>query len=507
MKALVQFLILAVGAALGLAIGFALRSPAAPRPGSPESHAAHTAIKPTPANLRTQESPSRRQLTITRAHDDSPLVTQLARDLSLSSRVARWLYWLQATENAALPDFPRLAGLANGDVAATRMVASRWVQLDLSHLCNTLAAAQGQRTLPIDELGETMFLEWARRDPDAAIAALQGTNNFGTRKLWRYNVAGYLVEKDPERGLRALSEWGMDDFAPRMTGVAKWAAANPRHAAEVTLAHPAGYTSELAIEIIAREWSRKDPAGAMEFACAGPGALASSLAGAILKSWAGRNLQQAADWLGQTDVVLRRRLSPAFVEAWAKVDPNSALAWCETNLTGSSLAQTLGGIVNGVAQRNVKAAAEFVSRMKLSTARAEAAAVVAKHWFPGWRSGKPAPTEAITWLAKLDPASTKRVLEQVQWKWSNGDPKTMARVLATLESERVPRSADLNVARALSWQNPQEAFDWANQLPADRAPAASREAYAEWRQSQPELAKKWLSELAPADPRRKVFLQ
>lgn len=504
MKFLVQLLGIAVGAGLGLAVGLAWRSKAEQQS---NSHELHAETKPMSDNARKRDFLSRRNLTLTRAHDDSPLVTQLARDVSISSRVARWLYWLQATENASLSDFPRLAGLAKSDATATRLVASRWVQLDLRHLRNTLAAAQDKRTLPIDELGEVLLLEWARRDPDAAIAALQGTNNFGTRKLWQFNVGGYLVEKDPERGLRALSEWGIDNFAPRMTGVAKWAAANPRHAAEVALAHPAGYTSELAIETIGKEWSRTDPAGAMEFACARPGSLASSLASTVLKGWAGQNIQQAAVWLAQADVSIRRRLSPAFVEVWANVDPNNALAWCESNLTGTSLAQTLGRIVNGVAQKNLMGAAEFVANMKPSPARAEAAAAVAKNWFPSWRSGKPAPTDAITWLSGLDPASTRRALEQVQWKWSNGDPKGMAELLATLESDKVPRSADLNVARSLARQSPQEAFAWASRLPTDRSLAASREAFVEWRHSQPEGAKQWLNDLPPSDPRRKVFLQ
>src|SRR5439155_17540525 len=109
-----------------------------------------------------------------------------------------------------------------------------------------------------------------------------------------------------------------------------------------------------------------------------------------------------ADWLARSDAITRHRLSPAFVQVWAKTDPTNALAWCESNLTGSSLAQTVGSIVNGAAERDVMAAAEFVTNMRISPARAEAAASVAKHWFPTWRSGKPAPAAAIIWMAGLD---------------------------------------------------------------------------------------------------------
>ena len=505
MKYLVQLLGVIVAAALGLAIGFTCRGLKTDRRAESTELRAETTTKSD--DSRKQDLFASRKLNVTHSSDDSPLATQLARDLALSSRVARWLYWLEAVEKASLADFPRLARLANGDTTATRLVASRWVQLDLPHLFNTLSDAQDRRALPVDELAGVLFLEWARRDPDAAVAALQGTNSLGIREMWRFNVAGYLVEKDPERGLRALSEWGIDNFAPLMSGVAKWAAADPRHATEVVLAHPAGYTSQLAIETIGKEWAQVDPVAAIEFASARPGQLATALASTVLKNWAGTNIAQAADWLARSDPITRHRLSPAFVEAWAKTDPNSALAWCELNLTGSSLAQTMGSIVNGVAQKDLPAAAEFVTSMKPSSARAEAAAAVAKNWFPTWRSGKPVPAAAITWLAALDSSSTRRVIEQVQWKWSNGDVKSMAEFLATVASDRVPLSADFNAARALVRQNPPDAFAWANRLPTERGLAAAREAFVEWRHSQPELAMQWLSDLPPTDPRRKLLLK
>jgi hypothetical protein len=504
MKFLVQLLGVAIAAGVGLGIGSVWRVKAERRP---DAHELRAAIATRPDDSPNRGSLPESKRAVTRVADDSPLATQLARDLSTSSRVARWLYWLEAIEKASLSDFPRLAGLAKGDTTATRLVALRWVQLDLQHLFNTLAASQDRGTFPTDELAEVLLLEWARRDPDAAVAALQGTNHFGTRETWRFNVAGYLVEKDPERGLRALSEWGIDNFAPLMSGVARWAAADPRHATEVVLAHPAGYTSQLAMETIGKEWAKVDPAGAMEFAAVKRGPLATALASTVLKTWASRNIEQAADWLARADAITRHRLSPAFVEAWAKIDPNNALAWCESNLAGSSLAQTVGSIVNGVAERELMIASAFVTSMKPSPARAEAAASVARNWFPTWRSGKPAPATAIAWMAGLDAASARRALEQVQWKWSNGDPTSMAEYVAMIGSDFVPSSADRNVARSLARQNPQEALAWASRLPANRSLAAGRDAFVEWRHSQSESAMKWLNDLSFSDPRREFFLK
>lgn len=506
-RSLAKLLVLVIAVALGLGLGSLLRAKAA--------RLEISATSPDP-DLRADESKmsDSRASTMSlaaRLRADSSLPALLARELVVSSRVARWLHWLEAVEQATPADLPRLAELAKGDATATRLVASRWVQLDLQHMFDTLAAdVQDRRSLPVDELAEVLLPELARRAPDAAIAALQGTNSFGTRESWRYIVAGYLIEKDPERGLRALAEWGVDNFAPRMTGVTRWAAADPRRASEAVLAHPAGYTSELAMKTIGKEWAKSDPAGGLEFASskfAKSGDLATTLAHALLQAWAAQGLTPVADWLARSDGATRQRFSPAVVEVWARTDAQGALAWCETNLTGVDLARTVASIVESAAQKNVSAAGEFVLGMSPSPARARAAAAVAKHWFPGWRSGQPAPTAAIAWLAGLDSASAKRALEQIQWKWSNGDPKGMAEFVASVGSDKVPASADLSVARGLARQDPSGALAWASRLPDQRSFAAVREAFVEWHYAQPEAARKWLNALPPSDPRRNPFLQ
>lgn len=502
MKKLFHSLIVVVAAGLGLGVGFAWRGKSEARSHLPEARATAAAT----GDFRAKDSRPAGKFTFVRAHDDSPLATQLERDLNLSSGVTRRLYWLEGVERASRSDLSRLARLAHGDATATRLLASRWVELDVRHLFDTLAATTDQRGFPANELAEVLFEEWPRRDPDAAIAALSGTNGFGTRDTWRLHVASLLVEKDPERGLRALSSWRIDNFSPRMSGVAKWAAADPRHAAEFALAHPVGYASPLVMEAIGREWAKADPVRAMEFASSKPGELRSALANNVLKTWAGQNLRDAAGWLAVADTSTRHRLGAAFVEAWAMHDANGALAWCEANLSDASLAQAVGGVVKSAAQNDVTGAAGFVTAMQPSPARAEAAAAVARQWFPGSLSGKPVPPAAIAWMAGLDPDSARRALEQIQWRWSICDPKSMAEFLATTSSEKVPISADTTLARNLARQSPAEALAWASRLPAGRGLAAGGEAFAEWRRAQPESAMQWLNGLPSSDPRREPFL-
>jgi hypothetical protein len=502
-KVFVHLLFIAAGAALGLAVGFALRGHRVPESVDSPAATARSSIVSTGKSNRA----ANRAINVS-PNDDSPLATQLERDLSLSSGVTRWLYWLDAIERAAPSDFPRLARLAQGNTAAMRLVAARWVATAPRQLFDTyLAALKAGNTSFMEEPMRMLFEEWPRNDPEAAIKALNGPEDFGTRGRWRVDLASRLMEIDVERGLGLMVDWHIENFGPRMTAVTKWADADPRHAAAFALEHQAGYATELTLQTIGKEWAKTDPVAALKFCAGQSDGAALTLATAALKEWAARDFNAAADWLGKADARSRDQLSPSFVETWAKQDAAAALAWSEANLTGNSLAPAVGSVLTGAAEQNVDAAAALVAGMNPSSARAEAAVAVAKKWLPEFSSGKPAPPEAIAWLSNLDAVSLRRVLGEVQWQWSSSDPASMAKFLAARSSDQVPDSAYSILGRELARRNPTDALDWASRLPADRALSAGADAFAEWRRTQPEPAIKWLNDLPSGDPRRLPYFQ
>lgn len=505
MKILLNSLLVIAAAALGLTLGVAWRKTSGPIAARAESASATSA---SPTGAPAKPSRASNQLTFVRLNDDSPLATKLERDLSMSSGVTRWLYWMEALEKAAPADFPRLARLAQGNSTALRFVAARWVEVNPRHLFDTLVAASKDRSgLHAEELAIVLFDEWPKRDADGAIAALSATNEFAGSAKWRWRVATAIIEKDVERGLRLLSEWHIDNYGPRLTAVAKWAAADPRHAAEFALQHPAGYVTDLTMEIIGKQWAKVEPGRALEFAATQPGKPGSALATAVLKQWASQDLSEAGNWLASADAHTRNRLGPTFVEAWAKQDAQGALTWCEENLAGSSLAQAVAGVMKGAAARNVGGAAKLVAAMEPSPARAEAAVEVAQKWFPGYSSDKPVKPATLAWLASLDADSAKRVLDEIHWRWAESDPKSLADFLASSSSQVAPTHIYSALARQMARKNPAEALEWASGLSADRALSAGSEAFSEWRFSQPEAAMKWLNALPSADTRRQPFLE
>ena len=500
MKVFVNLIIMMLAATAGLAIGFLWHGRNASTASAETPTTGSVAMVSRTSRFSTRNRPA------TMSFPDSPLATQLARDLSMSSGVTRWLLWMEAVEKASLADFPRLAQLAAGDSTRIRLLAAKWVELNPQHLFEyIMATTKGGRAASVTELTSVLMEEWPKRDLEGAIAAANGTNDLGLRRQWRMQMATAVFDKDVERGLRLFSEWNIENYSPRMNAVAKWAASNPQHAAAFTLANPAGYASQSVMETVGKEWAKIDPAAALAYATSQRGDLATRLATTTLKEWAGRDLQAAAQWLSNADTVTRERLSAPFIEAWAKTDANAAFAWCESNLAGTAQERAVTGVFKGAAAKNVTGAAEGVLAMEPSAARTAAAVAVAEKWFPSYGSDKSVAPETLAWISKLDVASARKVLENLQWRWSDSDPKAMAAFLATLSSEQIPENGYSTLARSMARKNPVEAIQWASQLPSDHSLSAATDAFQEWQRSQPDVARKWVTDLPASDSRRPML--
>ena len=297
-------------------------------------------------------------------------------------------------------------------------------------------------------------------------------------------------------------------FTPSMRGVAKWAAENPREAAEFAMGVRSHYPASAAMKTIGEQWAKIDPAAAMTYAEGQENSLGGTLAGSILKTWAERDLSAAAEWLAKSDQSKRNKLSAPVVEQWAKSDPAAALLWCEENLAGSSLTKAAAGVLRGAAEKDPQGAARLVLVMQPSATRSAAAVEVAAKILPGRQGSVESPTpETIHWLHSLDPDATRRVLEQAVRYWPDVDAQSMASFLLTTPIDQIPSSVYLLVGRNLARTDPEGALDWANRLPEHARLAGGSDAFANWCQSQPENAMRWLSNTPATDPRRSAYLK
>jgi hypothetical protein len=491
---------IALAIACGLGAGFAIRAWRAP----------NLAAEPA-SSRKTSPETSPRPHAKTSLLPASALVSQAQSDLSLSTGVTRWLVWMTAVEKAKLSDFPALARMGKDLPGAIRMLAARWIDLDPRHLFESCVAGFRTEGFPSEELASLLFEDWIKRDPKAAIAALSTQNGFDSLRMTTINT---LMRSDPELALITMSDWQIDSYGPDMSKVAAWAGKDPRHAAEVALNHPAGYATQLALKSIGETWGNLDPAAALTFAAGHSGAHANELAAAVMAAWAQRDLTKASGWLSQANEATHSQLLPTLMESWGRKDPAAALAWCMENATGSGQKEAVAGLIKGVASKDITSAANLVSSLEPSPARAQAAgafveAIREKNWFPTpfGRENKTLDPQALAWLKTLDPDSLKSALGIAQYGWSSADPQSLADFLTTPAGAPLASSVGLNLALALCRKNPTDALKWADSMPEAQRANTQTTVFNAWRNTQPDAALDWLSALPRHDPRRNPFIR
>jgi len=433
-----------------------------------------------------------------------PLVQQLSEDLSRSTGELRWLHWMDALERAVPADYPRLLRLAGTDSNALRLVASRWMELDPRGLFDHLAA----NGFVQDEVARLLFRDWARRDPEGAIRALDADENQAAPRWLRFQVVNQLMRQDPERGFKVLARWSIGDFGPSMNAVKDWAQTDPRRAAQVVLDHPSGYGSRLGLEAIGEVWAAGDPAAALAFATSQTGQLPTVLARSAIKAWAKRDASAAAEWLASASPAVRNRLSAELMEAWAGQDLAAAIEWSQSELTGGALTRAIEGLVRGAAEKDPAQAAALVSEMKDFRERASAAVAVAQKWIPELDTPNARiPDEMAAWLQSLDEGSRVRAIEATFWNWVGADAPGLARLLGETRDTLLSDDYYGHLARRLARRDPAEAIAWADTLPGTARHEAGAQAFAEWRSTQSESAQEWFRKLPSDDPRRRPYLQ
>ena len=499
MKNLSRPLVITASIALGLLGGVALRMWLHP---AVTTATAPTTSAPAATGTSSQTTVAKGKLNLT-----SSLADKLQQDLALSGGVERWLHWVAAIENAGLEDLPDLARLTRNTPAAQRLLAARWIELNPQHLFNTLNAANAQEQgLPVGELASLLFAEWPKRDPQAVRAALSQPSTLANS--YRHRAVEVFMEQDPELGITVMSEWHISDYYPGTDGIVKWATANPQHAIEFTLAHPAGQFTQSIMETIGKSWGQSDPAAAMDFISKSTavGKSANGFSAAVLKLWADNDLTAAGGWLAAADESTRDRLSPSFVESWAAKDPTAALAWCQQSLEGTAQDQAITGLIKGMAAKDIPAAAALVTALPPSPIRTTASIAMMHAWFLNSSGDTPAPPAAIAWFSSLDPDSITKALENEGWRWGYSDPQSLSEFLKTPAGAHAPLNLINSLARNLVAKDPAAALTWADQLPTAQQPAAQRAVFEQWQQNQPAAALHWLTQLPTTDTRRQPLL-
>ena len=469
--------------------------------------------KSAPSVLNTKISKSSQ---LTEREERKGAIRQTKSNIEQAEGSERWLYWISALENASLDDFPQLARVAQGDESFLQLLAQRWFDADPWHFFRTLEeesnsfSGDQSESFPHDRLGSLIFAKWVQKDADGVIEALSSSAKLLRLADYRITAFSEIMRSDPRRGLLLMNRWEIRNFGPNTQGVVKWAKENPREVAAAILENAAGTGTEHCMEAVASVWAKSDPEGALAFARDAKGTEGAVLRETVFREWSARDIGAASEWLTeQNDPALDDYYRPMVIEAWAKEDPQQALAWCEEHLTGPALTESMTTLMRGVAAVNIELAADLVRDLEPGRPKEQAARMLASQWFPErWSTDSKIPQQAVEWLRSIEENDLKEaILEEVDGAWAEHDAEGYWDFVLEEGNQSLSVSSFHNLVNASMRSDPKGTLEWASGLEGERSLDALDTAFGNWQLIQPTQATAWFRELPNDDARRPAIME
>lgn len=416
----------------------------------------------------------------------------------------RWLVLLGEADEADAARMPALIKAAAGEWEIVSLLAQRWAELDPQHMFKTLRADALTNQPSLDResgLIFTLFGQWAKADPEAAIAALKEPAGLPADGDIRRYVASLIMQSDPARAMKLMIDWKIRNTPLAVSALGKWVDENPRGAAEVATAGDLGSASREIMKRIGTAWAASDPAAALAFAAEKHGTARLQLADAVITEWARRDLKAAVAHLAaEPDAAIRGKLGLPIVESWAAQDPQAALLWANENLKGAARNSAAASIVKAMAAKDTGAAAGFIAGLDEGSAKEQSVNQLLRTWLG--RNRPEDATAAFQWIAAMPKGTTRqRALEDWGDQFIDYAPDVVTAFLESPAGAGAPSDMFNLAARYLAQKNPETAMQWAEKAPAARRNAARDGALKEWLANRPDAATEWVRALPPGEAR------
>ncbi|QTN31781.1 hypothetical protein HZ994_05385 [Akkermansiaceae bacterium] len=355
---------------------------------------------------------------------------------------------------------------------------------------------------------QSLFLKWAKDDPDAAIAKLDLIKGTWDRQQALQGIATALMASDPKRALDMLD--GMTPGASRTNMLASitstWMGQDSDAAIAWINGLPAADRST-ALQNGIWQLTQQDPAKAAAFLSSFPPNNQTS--------------HQYSQLAGQ----------------WAQLDPEAARKWAESLPAGQAREQAMNQIISTIARTDPAKAAAILGGSVLTSQNSHQVGNLLGEWI------KTDQTAALAWLDSLDLRGSARMNVQSQimhsWvsedataasqyalgiqdgksrqqaistlvsAWGNNDP-VAARdwIMNSLEGDSRNQSLN-NLIQALSYQDHSTALEYYKEATANLAPEAIEKTFgatasriaSTWVQHDPKAAAEWVLGLPEGESR------
>ncbi len=354
----------------------------------------------------------------------------------------------------------------------------------------------------------TLFVKWAKDDPDAAIAKLSQIKGTTNRQQALYGIAMALVTSDPNRALQMLEE--MPPGQSRGSMVGSISSAWLRHDSDAAMAWinglPAADRSK-ALQNVTWQLAQEDPAKAAELLSSLPAGNQSvhqfsQLAG----QWAQQDLEAARKWVeslpaGRT----REQALSGIIGTLAQTDPAKAAAILGDAVVNNQNSHQVGMIVGAWVKSDQTAALAWLDSLDL---RGDAQQNVHSQFLQNWVD-EDAPAAGRYALGIKDEKSREQAISSLVGAWGRNDPQAAKEwIMTTLEGDS--KNSSLNsLIRSLSHQDYSTALRYYQEATANLAPEAVEKTFGStasqiarnWVQHDPKAAGQWVMTLPEGESR------
>jgi hypothetical protein len=271
-----------------------------------------------------------------------------------------------------------------------------------------------------DSGASVIALEWAKLDPDAALAwanTLSGRDKGAALNA----VLGEMASKDPQKAVavaatlsgdeqtRAYSEiaekWGLKDFAAAeawintlpaeardramASALESYATSNPEGAAAKVAMMPAGDDRDRAIEDVAGPWARKDPAAAAAWVAQQQTEDIDDAIRPVMSSWANVDPAAAQTWISSLPQgELRDEATATFIWSNRTADPQASIQMAESIEDDGTRNRTIGMTVMRWMQEDREAATSYVQSSTSLSDEAKERLIEGRGGWGGRRGGR-----------------------------------------------------------------------------------------------------------------------
>lgn len=279
---------------------------------------------------------------------------------------------------------------------------------------------------------------------------------FNERILASVLLFGKWAEVDPTAAMAFTDTMGFAGVFVRPTVLQGWASTDPVNAAKYYTENPAqfammnmmggsgarGMGGQGAAGIIAGEWAKQDPVGAMEWATGLKSNNADAMT-AVITQVAKLDPAKAAGMVGVMAAEEQGAAYEAIARQWGAKSFADAAAWAN-GLSENQRSRALSAAIEGLAQSDPVSAASEISKMTDTDARRDAVPAVAKNYARSDARG------SMDWLSSIDDDDAKiDSMREVMPIWASSNNDAAVGFIKAQTSPAVKDSA----AESYIWSN------------------------------------------------------